>query len=252
MSGPESNDTAAGDQAAAEQRAPSAAPVPPPTVAMPQQPQSTQQQAWSVAPQYTQPPLYTQQSLYGQTHYEQQAQYGPPQQYAQQPYPVPPRTAPHPGVQYAPASAYPAVPQPFPQQQYPQPPGSGQFGQGGYPQGPYPQPAVAGESKSRRLLWIGLAVAAVVVTGAGVAGIIVGLSGATTLDRGAAQRGVEQVLTESYGLTGVADVTCPAGREVDPGTAFTCTLTVEGQPQQVTVTFTDDAGTYEVSRPTAG
>ena len=38
----------------------------------------------------------------------------------------------------------------------------------------------------------------------------------------------------------------------DPGTAFTCTLTVEGQPQQVTVTFTDDAGTYEVSRPTAG
>jgi len=59
------------------------------------------------------------------------------------------------------------------------------------------------------------------------------------------------VLTGSYGIKDVDDVTCPADQKVEQGESFTCELTVDGEPQQVTVTFTDDSGTYEVSRPTS-
>ncbi|GAA4474677.1 hypothetical protein GCM10023094_10760 [Rhodococcus olei] len=247
MSGPGTNDTENGRTGSDQQAAaPDAAP-PQPTVAMPQQPYPQWgQQAWSAQPQYGQQP-----QPYGQ----QPSHYGQPPQYGQQP------------PQYAPQPGYPQQPYPYPQQrQYPQPgypqPPSGEFTQAGpppqygpppgYPQAQYPQPhhpQPPAAPKSRRPLWIGLGVGAVLVIAAIVAVVVLG--GSKTLDRTAAQQGVTQVLTESYGLTGVADVTCPAGRKVEQGATFTCTLTVKGQPQQVTVTFTDDDGTYEVSRPTA-
>jgi len=90
-------------------------------------------------------------------------------------------------------------------------------------------------------------VAAVLVIGAVIA--IATLGAKTTLDADAAEAGVAKVLTESYGAADVGDVSCPTGQEVAVGNSFTCTVTVDGQYRSVTLTFTDDAGTYEVSRP---
>lgn len=73
--------------------------------------------------------------------------------------------------------------------------------------------------------------------------------GSKTLDATAAEAGVAKVLTQSYGATAVDDVSCPGGQKVESGKSFDCTVTVDGQHRSVTLTFTDDQGTYEVSRP---
>lgn len=221
-----------------QQVTPPAPGAPQPTTAIPQQGQQSApqwgQQAWSAQPEYQ---------------YPQQGQY----QYPQQPYPQP-------GQYQQGQYQYPQQGQyPQPQYQYPQQPPTGQqfaqypqqFGQPQYGQQPYPQyaqPAAPGGSASRTGLWIGLGAAAVLVIGVILAVLLVG--GDTTLDRAAAERGVEQVLTGSYGITGIEDVSCPSDQKVEQGASFTCTLTVQGQPQSVTATFTDSGGKYEVSRPT--
>jgi hypothetical protein len=93
-----------------------------------------------------------------------------------------------------------------------------------------------------------LAVVLVLVIGGIVAAVL--LTSRDTLDQQAAEAGVAQVLTDSYGLQNVADVNCPSGQEVRRDETFTCSLTVDGEPRRVTITFTDDDGTYEVGRPT--
>lgn len=228
------------------------------TSAIPQQPQQAWgQQAWSAQPEYQQ--LYTSGT-------EQQAPPGyPQQQYPAygQPYPQPgaapqyPQQAQqYPQQQYAPSGQYPqqgAYPQQYPQQQYPaygQPypqPGQPQPYPAQYPTGEYP----AATAKSKLPLWIGLGVVVALVAVAVLGLALGGNFGSKTLDHAAAERGVEQVLTGSYGLSGVQDVVCPSDQKVSEGATFTCSVTVKGQPQQVTVTFTDGDGTYEVSRPTA-
>ncbi|MDH6678758.1 hypothetical protein M2284_002971 [Rhodococcus sp. LBL1] len=151
-------------------------------------------------------------------------------------------------------------------------PGQPQWGgpQGGYPQaGGYPQqgfptqqfgapqqnqwgapvpPASASSGNNKKILMlVGILVAAVVVVG----GVLfaVGSFGSKTLDQTAAQKGVEQIVTESYGARSVSGVSCPSGQKVEQGASFECSLTVDGTPKKVTVTFTDNEGTYEVSRP---
>lgn len=69
------------------------------------------------------------------------------------------------------------------------------------------------------------------------------------LDKTAAERGVEQLLTDSYGLPEVSAVRCPEAQVVVEGEAFECMLVAGGANQKVIVTFVDDEGTYEVSRP---
>ena len=71
-----------------------------------------------------------------------------------------------------------------------------------------------------------------------------------TISQDAVQDGVRQVLTEDYQASDVSAVSCPSGQRVEEGSSFDCTATVGGQEQTVTVTFLDDDGTYEVSRPT--
>ena len=139
-----------------------------------------------------------------------------------------------------------------PQQGQPQ---QGQWGQQqpGQPQGQQwtganQWNAGAPQTKSKTGLIVGLAVAALVLIGA-IIGAVLLFGGTDTLDPEAAQAGVEKVLTESYGATDVSDVQCPDGEEVKAGNSFECTLTVDGQFRTVTLTFTDDEGTYEVSRP---
>ncbi|MEV0246958.1 DUF4333 domain-containing protein [Nocardia sp. NPDC050712] len=69
------------------------------------------------------------------------------------------------------------------------------------------------------------------------------------LDPVAVQRGVTQVLSESYGLTAVRDVKCPAELPVVVGSSYECSARIDGVKKAVTVTVTDADGTYEVSRP---
>jgi len=83
---------------------------------------------------------------------------------------------------------------------------------------------------------------------------IVGILAATVfgdkvLDDAATEAGIAKVLTESYGAGQVGDVQCPSDQAVEAGHRFTCEATVDGQFREVTVTVTDDNGTYEVGRP---
>ena len=171
-------------------------------------------------PQYTQPqygqPQYTQ-PQYGQPQYGQQTgqQYGQPQQYGQQSYP-----------------------------QYGQP----QYGQPG-----------ADETASKRsvaalgtILGVlaALIVAAVLILGFWKPGFFV----TTKLDVNKAQTGVQQILSDEangYGAKNVKDVKCNNGQNptVKKGESFTCEVSIDGTKRQVTVTFQDNKGTYEVGRP---
>ena len=76
----------------------------------------------------------------------------------------------------------------------------------------------------------------------------------TKLDDNKAQQGVQQILTDEasgYGAQNVSDVKCNNGQNptVKKGDTFTCEVSIDGTKRQVTVTFQDDKGTYEVGRP---
>ena len=76
----------------------------------------------------------------------------------------------------------------------------------------------------------------------------------TKLDVDAAQSGVQQILTDEsngYGAKNVKDVKCNDGQSptVKKGETFDCEVSIDGTKRQVTVTFQDDNGTYEVGRP---
>jgi hypothetical protein len=69
------------------------------------------------------------------------------------------------------------------------------------------------------------------------------------LDSAAVRDGVRRVLTESFKLTGVQDVSCPPGEPVAVGTSFDCDATVAGKPRTVTITVKTAEGQYEVAAP---
>ncbi|KRE28752.1 hypothetical protein ASG82_05795 [Mycobacterium sp. Soil538] len=220
-----------------------------------EQPQAPEQQSWQPPaytpqqyPQYqqpTQPPTYPPQQYpspeqYGQqTDYNQQAypppgQYGQPGAYGQQP-------------QYGQPGAYGQQPQ------YGQPGQPGQYGQ--YPN--YQAPGQE-EGSKRSLALVGgiigllaaIIVAVVLVLGFWKPGFFV----TTKLDVNAAQTGVQQILTDEtngYGAKNVSNVKCNNGVSptVKKGDTFDCEVSIDGTKRQVTVTFQDDKGTYEVGRP---
>jgi hypothetical protein len=214
----------------------------PPPAYDPQQQQYPQYQQ-PAAPAYQPPQQYPQADQYGQqpgaynqpqgypAQYGQPGQYGQPQQYGQQP------GQPQYGQQ----------PDQFGQQ-------PGQYGQ------QYPQYAAPGaeEGSKRSLAVVGgvigllaaIVVAAVLVLGFWKPGWFV----TTKLDVNAAQTGVQQILTDEangYGAKNVKDVKCNEGNSptVKKGETFNCEVSVDGTKRQVTVTFQDDKGTYEVGRP---
>ncbi|MCV7215179.1 DUF4333 domain-containing protein [Mycobacterium crocinum] len=213
-----------------------------------QQPSGEQPPAW-------QPPAYTPQ---------QYPQYGqqPGQQYPQQPYQQP--------TEYNPGTyGQPGQPQQYPQYgqpQYGQYPQTGQYPQqpGQYPgdpnqpgqYAPYPQPGDDAAKKSSAVLFTVIGVLAAIV----VAVVLVlgfwkpGFFVTTKLDIGKAQQGVQNILTDEtngYGAKNVKDVKCNNGQNptVKKGDTFTCEVSIDGTKRQVTVTFQDDKGTYEVGRP---
>lgn len=189
-----------------------------PAQGQPQQPGYPQQPQQGGYPQQPQQGGYPQQQP-GQYGYPQQGQpqYGQyPQQQGQQPY-------------------------------YGQQPGQQQPGQYGYDPnfaGASPQ----GKKGGGKLLWIVTGVVVVVVAALAVTGFWVpGFFVTKVLDQGAVQNGVKQMLSQ-YGAT-ASDVTCPADQEVKKGTTFTCTATVGGKQQKVTITVQDSDGNYQVGHP---
>ena len=252
MSGPQGSDAnpwqASGhDQPATGAEQPSAAPEAPSW-----QPPGSEAPAWQPPayppqqyPQYGPPPAapgyppaapYGAPPEYNPAAYGQPGQYPPPPQYGQPgPYGQPPQYGQYP---------------PPPPGQFPPP---GQPGQ--YPG--YPQPgAEEASKKSVRALGTvlgvlaGLVLLVVLVTGFWKPGFFV----TTKLDVDKAQQGVQQILTDEsggYGAKNVQDVKCNNGQNptVKKGDTFTCEVSVDGTKRQVTVTFQDDKGTYEVGRP---
>ena len=187
----------------------------------------------------------------------QSSPYAPPQQYApteqfgQAPPYGQPGQYPPPG-QFGQHPEYGQHPSQFGQQpgQFPQP---GQYGQ--FPQ--YGQPPPEQGSK-RSLAVIGgiigvlaaIIIAVVLVLGFWKPGFFV----TTKLDVNKAQAGVQQILTDEtngYGAKNVKDVKCNNGQNprVRKGDTFNCDVSIDGTKRQVTVTFQDDNGTYEVGRP---
>lgn len=184
-------------------------------------------QQYGVAPEYNP-------AAYGQ--YGQPGVYGPPPQYGQ--YPAP--------GQYPPGQ-YPPPGQPG---QYPPP---GQPGQ--YP-GYLPPGAEDASKKSARAMGTILGglgavlLALLLVLGFWKPGFFV----TTKLDVNKAQQGVQQILTDEangYGAKNVTDVKCNNGANptVKKGDTFNCEVSIDGTKRQVTVTFQDNKGTYEVGRP---
>ena len=201
-------------------------------------------------------------------------QFGQPVQGYPQPYGAPAEYNPAAYGQPGQPNPYGAPPQygQYPQGQYPQ----GQYPQGQYPQGQYPQQPVgypppgqpgqyppygqpgaeelAKKSTRTTAAIVGslgaLLLAAVLLLGFWKPGFFV----TTKLDVDKAQQGVQQILTDEasgYGAKNVNDVKCNNGQNptVRKGDTFNCEVSIDGTKRQVTVTFQDDKGTYEVGRP---
>ena len=204
------------------------------------QPAGTETPAW-------QPQAYPQQYQYGQPQgYPPAPQYGAPE-YGGYPQPgqygQPGQPGAYPPPQYGQYPQYPG--------QYPGQPGQyNPYGMPGAPGGPE-----AGKKSAKAagvLLGALAAVAllAVLILGFWKPGFFV----TTKLDVNKAQQGVQQILTDEsngYGAKNVKDVKCNNGANptVKKGDTFTCEVSIDGTKRQVTVTFQDDKGTYEVGRP---
>jgi uncharacterized protein DUF4333 len=201
-----------------------------------QQPAPGQDQpAWQQQPPAYSPQQYPSYPQPGQQPYTPPQQYPPTEQFGQ-------------GQEYG-QQAYP---------QYGQPPG--QYGQQPGQYGQYPQygSTETPQGSKRSLALVGgiiglvaaLVVAVVAVLGFWKPGFFV----TTKLDVSAAQSGVQQILTDEsngYGAKNVKDVKCNNGDSptVKKGETFDCEVSIDGTKRQVTVTFQDNNGTYEVGRP---
>src|SRR5262245_100223 len=228
-----------------------------------QPPTSGAEQPTTSAPAWQPPPAYDpQQQQYPQYQqpsapaYQPQQQYPPTEHFGQQPSEYNPQA--YPGQYGQPQYGQPG-------QQYGQQPGQygqqpGQYGQQPGQYGQYPQYTAPGaeEGSKRSLAVVGgvigllaaIIVAVVLVLGFWKPGFFV----TTKLDVSAAQTGVQQILTDEangYGAKNVKDVKCNDGQSptVRKGDTFNCEVSIDGTKRQVTVTFQDDKGTYEVGRP---
>ncbi len=111
-------------------------------------------------------------------------------------------------------------------------------------------PSVSGRARRSRLPIVLGVVAVVVAAVVLVLGFVTpGFFVTKVFDTAAVQTGVQKVLTDDYGLTGVTGVTCQQKVTVVKGGRFTCQATVAGAQKQVPITITSDDGAYEVGRP---
>ena len=151
---------------------------------------------------------------------------------------------------------------PTPQQAPPPapPPGAGQYPQP--PPGqwapPSPQaPAVAAKGgRSGGKVFLTVAAVLAVIVGVGVVLWVSGVLNRETKKLAVAdvQTQVRHILVDrvtGYTSSDIKEVTCNNGQDptVKQGGSFTCNVTDRGKQHQLTVTFTDGSGTYEVGLP---
>ncbi|MGL4307031.1 MAG: DUF4333 domain-containing protein [Mycobacteriaceae bacterium] len=223
-------------------------------------PQDPNQQ-WGQQPGQGQPgqanqPQWGQQPHQGQPWGQQPPQVQPTQQWPSNPQAVQPDAYSQPAT-----SQYPAYGQqntPTQQNQYGQPqygqpqfghPQQGQSAGNQYGANPFVQSRKSGGSQKGLLIGLvsgGVALLAILLFTAFVAP---GFALSKKLSQDAAESGVQTVLTDSYGAKDVSDVKCPSDIKVESGSSFTCEVSVEGTKREVSVTFTDNKGTFEVGRP---
>ncbi|GAB3292988.1 DUF4333 domain-containing protein [Parasphingorhabdus pacifica] len=68
-------------------------------------------------------------------------------------------------------------------------------------------------------------------------------------DTRSVELGVKQTLEDSYRISGVESVSCPAEEPVEPGHSFVCDAHISGEAKAVAVTVKDEDGIYEVGHP---
>ena len=226
-------------------------------------------QQWSPG-QEPSPSEPTQQASWQQPAYSPQQQYPQypqaGQEYSQQPYSPAEQQAAAQPTQYGQPLPYQAPQPPQYGQQYPSTEGYAQPGQYSVPPGAqygeapsaFGDAATAEKGSKSSLAVLGavigvlaaIIVAVVLVMGFWKPGFFV----TTKLDVNKAQQGVKDILTNQttgYGVENVTDVKCNGGKNptVKKNDTFTCDVSVDGTHKQVTVTFQDNNGTYEVGRP---
>ncbi|MDT7804193.1 MAG: hypothetical protein QOI78_7626 [Actinomycetota bacterium] len=69
------------------------------------------------------------------------------------------------------------------------------------------------------------------------------------LDPAAVGDGVRKILLDSFRITGVEGVTCPAGQPVVIGRVFACTARIGGTAKRVPITVLGVDGRYRVDPP---
>jgi Domain of unknown function (DUF4333) len=122
---------------------------------------------------------------------------------------------------------------------------TGSFGQQGYG---LPQPP--GQQKKSAAPWIIVGALVAVIAVVLVLGLVwPGWFNKKVFDQAKVQDGVKGILTSEYQIKDVGDVKCPSGQPVKQGTTFSCEVTIGGNTQKVTITVKNDAGLYEVSKP---
>jgi hypothetical protein len=187
---------------------------------------------------YPQQPGYGQQPQWGQQPGGYQQQYPQQTQWGQQPGAYP---------QSGSQPQYGAYPQTGPQQGYFGQPA--QTTQWGAPPG-YGAPPAGEPKKSNKGIWIGAAVLIVVVAAFCVTAFWVpGFFVTKVFDATKQGNDVKGILTNTYQIPNVANVTCPSDQEVKSGNTFDCTATIGGKQQKVTVKVKDADGNYEVGTP---
>lgn len=106
----------------------------------------------------------------------------------------------------------------------------------GQPQLPYgPGPVPPPRPRSRRGLWITLAVLAVLAGGTGIAAAT-GAFTYTVFDRQAMERDVATILRDKYAIPEVGTVTCPADQPIDQGHEFSCEVKIGSKTGRVPIT----------------
>jgi hypothetical protein len=125
--------------------------------------------------------------------------------------------------------------------------GPGQWGGGGAGYPPLPNQPRSGGRSALPFIIIGIVVVVLAIV-AVLLFVAPGFLVNRVFDTPALQQGVQQVLTNDYGLQ-VESVTCGQGIRVDQGATFQCDAVVDGAPVKVPVTVTSSDGAYQVGRP---
>ncbi|WP_076478299.1 DUF4333 domain-containing protein [Williamsia sterculiae] len=206
---------------------------------------------------YEQPPQFGQ-PTYGQSQQYGQTQAWPQPQYGQAAYGDPQyaQAGPWQGQAPPPGQQYVGSPQGWGQQSYGPP---HQQGQPSYsPQQPPGDDKFAAMGVSQKRKRTPLLIAAAALLTVAVVALLItafwapGFAVSKELSDTAAQNGVKTVLQNDYQAANVSDVSCPSGQKVKKDASFFCKATIDGAQQNVKITFLDDDGKYEVSRPSAG